>query len=118
MVKFNLEKALNGAKVITRDGREVTQLHLFDASDEEFPLNGVIDNVVYDFRADGTYLSKNEDELDLFMAPEMLSGFICYHIDGSTMFFKEKPCKRMYEDDLVLIVDLSQFTVGHGLEDE
>jgi hypothetical protein len=40
---FNLEKALNGAKVVTRDGREVTQLTCFDTSDNyEYSLYGVI----------------------------------------------------------------------------
>jgi hypothetical protein len=29
--KFDLEKAINGAKVVTRDGREVTQLTKFES---------------------------------------------------------------------------------------
>lgn len=40
---FNLEEALNGAKVVTRDGREVKQLTLFE-SISLFPLVGVFDN--------------------------------------------------------------------------
>ena len=38
MKPFDLEKALNGAPVITRDGREVTQLHLFDVAEKISPL--------------------------------------------------------------------------------
>lgn len=39
---FDLQAALNGAEVVTRDGRMVTQLTLFDVSDDENPLRGLV----------------------------------------------------------------------------
>jgi hypothetical protein len=67
MKPFDLEAALAGAPVVTRDGREVTQLKLFELTGKE-PLYGVIENNVYRwdfngvFRPDGTKTS-----YDLFM---------------------------------------------------
>jgi hypothetical protein len=64
MKLFNLEAALAGAPVVTRDGREVTQLKLFELKGRE-PLYGVIENNVYRwdsngvFRPDGTETSYN-----------------------------------------------------------
>ncbi len=117
MIKFNLEQALNGAKVITRDGREATQLTYFSDVINEIKLYAVVDGNVFGYSEDGGFRGVC-NPLDLFMAPEMMSGFICYHCDGACHYFKEKPNKEMYSDGLMAIIDLSQFPVGYGLEDE
>jgi hypothetical protein len=72
MKKFDLEKALAGEAVVTRDGREVTQLTKFDC-DGNYPLCAVVDGKIISFTIDGTYLSKRGECLyDLFMTePEM-----------------------------------------------
>ena len=49
---FNLEEALNGAKVVTRDGRDVTQLTKFN-TDEIHCIYAVIDKSVKKFDIDG-----------------------------------------------------------------
>ena len=49
---FNLEEALNGAKVVTRDGREVKQLTKFN-TDEIHCIYAVIDKSVKKFDIDG-----------------------------------------------------------------
>lgn len=71
---FNLEEALNGAKVVTRDGREVKQLTYFDINDN-FRLFGVIiekngENHLTAWRFDGKCSSSNESEDDLFIVIE------------------------------------------------
>jgi hypothetical protein len=73
--KFDLEKALNGAKVVTRDGREVTQLTKFETSDI-MTIYGVVDGEVYGWDKNGTYgypsLFDNDNELFLAVEPESI----------------------------------------------
>lgn len=69
MTPFDLEAALSGRSVVTRDGRPVTQLKLFQAKDELWPVAGVVDGLVHLFSLTG---KSGEDHLemptDLFMA--------------------------------------------------
>lgn len=72
MKPFNLEEALNGAKVITRDGRLVTQLIKFNA-DEKETLYGVVSNEIVSWKDDGRFSfvpPYNDHILDLFMFVE------------------------------------------------
>jgi galactose mutarotase-like enzyme len=69
---FNLEEALNGAKVVTRDGREVTQLTCFDTSDNyEYSLYGVIGKDICCWARTGQVnIDTNIHCNDLFLAVE------------------------------------------------
>ena len=69
MKPFNLQEALAGKPVVTRDGRKVTQLHLFEC-DAKFVLYGVIEGIVNatGFRKDGGWSVSEPTKLDLFMA--------------------------------------------------
>lgn len=75
---FNLERALAGDPVITRDDRHVTELHHFSTIRERD------DNVVYTtfgeyiYRVDlnGRYLKEKESENDLFMAPKTKTYYV------------------------------------------
>jgi hypothetical protein len=72
MKPFNLEEALNGAKVVTRDGREVTQLTKFNA-DEDETLFGVVNKEIASWKDDGRFSfipPYNDHILDLFMHVE------------------------------------------------
>ena len=75
MKPFDLKAALAGAKVVTRDGRDVTQLTYLKGLDAgEYCICGVvelggklqIDTWINDGCA---YSSKRPDDSDLFMAP-------------------------------------------------
>lgn len=89
MEPFNLEKALKGEKVVTKDGREVTQLHLFDLSKSISMLAGVLDGHICTWGANGNSSLITEMEKDLFMAPKKReywvniyrseTGLICGH---------------------------------------
>ena len=72
MREFNLEQALAGHPVCTRDGRPVTQLVKFDVN-EGYLLCGVIDGEFYRWGDDGTW---GMDALDLFMAPTKKTGWV------------------------------------------
>jgi hypothetical protein len=69
--KFDLEKALNGAKVVTRDGREVKELTKFEGL-KNYPLVGVLDTNLHTWTTQGMFNSNHEVECirDLFLVVE------------------------------------------------
>lgn len=69
MKPFNLEKALAGDPVVTRDGRVVTEIvHL---KTNIRPIIAVIDGRARGYLIDGTTRSANDwSQRDLFMAPK------------------------------------------------
>ena len=75
MKPFDLEAALAGAPVITRDGRPVTQLHKFDAT-TPLCLVGVVGGEVYSWGKEGIFFAKSSGSFDLFMAPVKREGWI------------------------------------------
>lgn len=68
MKPFDLQKALAGDLVVTRDGRPVTQIHVFKVDGE--PVYGVVDGGVTCWPENGHYnpFTDEEDPFDLFMA--------------------------------------------------
>lgn len=70
MKPFNLEEAIKGMPVITRDGREVTQLKFF----EDVNLNlivGVVSRNIWSWNIHGKLDSlRGDSDKDLFMAEE------------------------------------------------
>ena len=121
MIKFDLEKALAGEKVVTRDGREVTQIHKFDISDDN-PIFGVISDKVFSYVDTGEYHhDKRESAHDLFMAPKKLSGFVNVYSDGrhgtvhKTNLAADDWAEEMPRDIIRLAcIDLSQYEEGYG----
>lgn len=74
--KFDLERALAGEPVITRDSKEITQLILFKVKNTSYPLHGVLDNLLYKWTEDGKFFSGGENhEADLFMKPKVIERF-------------------------------------------
>lgn len=73
MRPFNLEAALRGEKVVTRDGREVTQLVKFEGVIPPLTLMGVVEgvDVPHSWFSDGVKFALIQpDSLDLFMHEE------------------------------------------------
>lgn len=81
---FNLERALAGEPVCTRDGREVKQLTYFKESDELFPIYGILDGELHCWNTNGSFnnfpiFSKE----DLFMKSKVVEAFFnVYLSDG------------------------------------
>ena len=73
--KFNLEKALNGAKVVTRDGREVSQFTKFDTY-EKFSLYGVVNDEIQCWDIKGRYYEGANPNIDLFIEGEVQSVWV------------------------------------------
>ena len=117
MIKFNLERALAGDKVVTRDGREVTQLVKFD-SGNQLCLYGVTRNMIRAWYGNGK--EDGDKRHDLFMAPDKLKGFVniysnsqntCHdNCEAAMMYTKNKPLLSR-----IACIDLSQFEEGEGL---
>lgn len=68
MKPFDLEKALAGEAVITRDGREATQITKFNV-DRRLCICAVISGRIHSFATDGSCMDYETDR-DLFMAPK------------------------------------------------
>jgi hypothetical protein len=68
--KFDLEKAIHGAKVVTRDGREVKQLTNFETRNPDWNLYGVVDNSIYCWDNEGNAFNNYDSNLDLFLSVE------------------------------------------------
>jgi hypothetical protein len=85
MKKFNLQKALIGEKVVTREGRDVTQLTIFKIDNEIF-LVGVIDGEIYKFLEDGTrnFLYNGcQSNNDLFMDEPLIESWVNLYQAGN-----------------------------------
>ena len=76
MKPFDLERALAGDPVVTRDGEPVTQLTQFIGLDSEEALFGVQDKKVRRWFLDGKYIADDYSRLDLFMAPVKREGWV------------------------------------------
>jgi hypothetical protein len=76
MKPFNLEEALAGKPVVTRAGKPVTQLTLFNSSNN-YPLHGVIDGYIEAWTQQGNFNdSQARSGNDLFMVPVKRDGWI------------------------------------------
>jgi hypothetical protein len=76
MKKFNLEEALAGAPVVTRDGREVSQLTLFDCL-SVYRLYGVVGGLVMEWTKEGRHdIRYDKHQRDLFMKPKKVERWI------------------------------------------
>lgn len=74
---FDLERALAGDPVVTRSGRSVTQLHLFNI-ETHYPLHAVVDGVciVLSFTKGGRHEKMADEHVhDLFMAPKKVTYY-------------------------------------------
>jgi hypothetical protein len=83
--KFDLEKALNGAKVVTRDGREVSQLTNFENLNDDYPLIGVVDRSIRTWTTQGLFVGAplGESDEDLFLAVEPQRVWVnVYYLNG------------------------------------
>ena len=74
MEPFDLEKALAGAPVVTRNGKPVAELHYFKTAERPYKVCAVIDGEVVVLTAKGAYYTEGEHAFDLFMAPTKHTG--------------------------------------------
>ena len=117
MIKFDLERALAGDKVITRDGQDATQIHAFKDV-ENYELYGVIGSDVFSWRINGKFYSADESHHDLFMAPKKLSGWVNLYKDNRGVIIhrtKYAADEFAFKPDRIACIDLSQYEEGEGI---
>ena len=121
MNKFNLEQALAGEKVITRDGREVSQfINVRKVKKDSRCIVGVVGGVMQVWFRNGMLNScESKCKFDLFMAPKKLSGFVnvyAHNFQPSPIHLTRELADKYCEPSTRLAcIDLSQFDEGHGL---
>jgi hypothetical protein len=94
MREFNIEEALAGHPVQTRDGRPVAQLVKFDFSFGPVRLAGVIDDHrVGVWLADGLDCTFGNSQSDLLMAPVKKTGWVAR--------FRYGHCSDSYVDGVI-----------------
>ncbi len=102
MKEFNLQDALDGAKVVTRDGRDVKIAGHNAVADDNNELIGWVETICACWDERGRYVGSEMHERDLFMAPTERKEWVvrvqdCHksiHIYGP---FQTYP--KHYEDD-------------------
>lgn len=83
MKPFDLEKALAGAQVVTRDGQTVSELHHFKTIPDNYKLVVVVDGNFINCTESGKYLIGKDCGYDLFMRPVKQTGYINLYRDVS-----------------------------------
>ena len=97
---FDLEKALAGAKVVSRDGIEVTEIKLFESIKHDFKVVAISGGDVATYTIDGVYsCTKGESKYDLFLAPELKTGWVNIYPNGESYWHEtkegaERECKN------------------------
>jgi hypothetical protein len=131
MREFNLDAALSGVRIETRDGRQVTQLVKFktDSGDILYGLD-VENDHVEQWLVDGRYHDiKPQCDGDLVMSTKRLDGVVnIYNNISPTWHETELQAssdgvniirdQRIHKEKTVLLmatINLSEFEEGHGL---
>jgi hypothetical protein len=72
MKPFDLTAAINGAKLVTRDGRDVTEFHYFKTctAEDEYPVGAVIDGKLLCFKKNGSFGTGMDRDNNLFLKSE------------------------------------------------
>ncbi|WP_261533088.1 hypothetical protein [Burkholderia multivorans] len=87
MKPFDLEAAKRGAPLVTRDGRAVSEFHVFETEESDKPCVAVVDGRPFWTTRSGKYGGDYEEsEKDLFMASHKRTVYVnlykrgaCYH---------------------------------------
>jgi hypothetical protein len=80
--KFDLEKVIHGAKVVTRDDREVSQLTKFDTY-EKFCLYGVVNDEIQCWDIKGRCYEGANPNIDLFLVEKVQSIWVNVYKDAN-----------------------------------
>ena len=98
MKPFNLEKALSGEPIVTRDGRKITDFYYFKNIKTKFPIIVQIENStsVDHYTIKGTWAEDfNTTNPDLFMADTEKWVNVYYNKEKDLAF-----CSETYESEI------------------
>jgi hypothetical protein len=76
MKPFDLDKALAGSRVVTKEGKDVKNLSLLkDLTEDEFRVIGVVNGEMCRWTEDGVGVFE-DDSFDLYLATEKCEGWV------------------------------------------
>ena len=102
---FNLEEALAGKPVVTRDGRKVSEFYHFKTQTTPYSVSAVIDGSRYGYSIDGRYHPSDESNLDLFMRPEKRSFWTNIYPWGVTSNESKEICDKSAGHDRIACIE-------------
>lgn len=84
MKPFNLEAALAGEKVVTREGTLVTEIHEFRKARGEYRVAALVNDRILEYTPKGRYSAVGQGEytVDLFMLPTKKEGWVNLYLDS------------------------------------
>lgn len=97
---FDPEAALAGAKVVTRDGRKVSEIAVFRTAKTVYPVSTVIDGHIFSHTIDGLYFGNSDASLDLFIVPKTHYGWLNIYRNGKTQSCGMLHMSRAEADDI------------------
>lgn len=102
MKQFDLEKAIAGKPVVTRDGEPV-RIICWDRNKTDYPIVALVGDkeVISSFTTNGSFFHGKQDPNDLFMAIEKKEGWVNLYItkDG----FAEVDAVIYKSDEIALL---------------
>ena len=116
MKPFDLERALKGEPVITREGRKVSELHYFETCDDPGEcVVTIIDGEMLLYYKDGNYFDDKTTEDDLFMAPRKVTKWaqiVKIKADvaislNRTLFDSKEEARNAYCNDYFDVIDVA-----------
>lgn len=66
-IEFNLQSALDGARLVTRDGVEATDF-TFLPEEDVYQYSAIVNGITYTYTDEGRYMVGRIDDLDLFLS--------------------------------------------------
>lgn len=82
MKEFDLQKALAGSRVVTKEGKEVKNLtYLKELTEDEFKVVGVVVGELFRWTEEGTSVFE-DDAFDLYLATESCEGWVNVYRNG------------------------------------
>lgn len=111
MKKFDLQQAIDGHPLVTRDGREVTEFHYFQtANDPSFVIVAVINGKTIHFDENGTYVPYGDSKNDLFLKDQKTKYyfFSFKRGDGESLkryfspIYTDENAPKKYLDDICI----------------
>lgn len=87
--KPDLKTLPKGTKLITRNGKDVSEWHYFETYDSDYPVVAIVENQRYVYCRNGEYeRPRTIDDLDLFIAPNVKEIWVNLYksIDGKVIY--------------------------------
>lgn len=115
LLPFDLQRALAGDKVVTRDGCEVTQLTRFNCAG--VVLVGVVNGYLQTWYEGGKYSGIDRDSgLDLFMPPKTVKRWVNFYQGYSYSYNSKDEATWAASETAIAIAVPVEFEEGYGCE--